>query len=498
MIVNGEMILDVPEYDKTTYPYWVLVKITNSTGGGLVYYFEAASNPFYYIRPELWNDYYNNNENYESISALTEKYIYSRYETVDDSETPYQWAPFETVSTEYSYNHSNVFIGTNYNGDIRSVLASNHDIYYAATMEGYGVPIPGTEIYFKANDVTSPTRVSIGRSLVDGFATQVQRLTGTTEQMNAIQILEKLSTVKAAIKIGDTVLPPIPDGVLEQYPNAVIYKETLTDNSIRYALCVSATPMLLLPKAIAQQVAGKNIDIMYNPYAYRAFYENEAWGDLTVFNNGYVEYEGQMGVAIGEFNGYLYEFIYTNHDIYEVTSVDTSTGQYVLGDIYFSERQNFNGVWLPKVPEDVLAEYPYDVVSIVTNGDTQKYLLAGAVEKFIFDGDVVSSSGKGVIYYTAENDRIWDRYSYAPAGYMYLEKENIIAMVWSNHDIYEYDANGIETGDLYFPPLPAIDTDRVSIGYDLFDSIVEDVQRLSGETEKMNALRAYWKLTTVV
>ena len=54
------------------------------------------------------------------------------------------------------------------------------------------------------------------------------------------------------------------------------------------------------------------------------------------------------------------------------------------------------------------------------------------------------------------------------------------------------------TAGLYFPPLPAIDSDRISIGYDLCDGIVEEVQRLSGESEKMNALWAYWKLTTVV
>lgn len=79
----------------------------------------------------------------------------------------------------------------------------------------------------------------------------------------------------------------------------------------------------------------------------------------------------------------------------------------------------------------------------------------------------------------------------------------VVTVVWANHDIYEVTSIDNSTGEyttggLYFPPLPAIDSDRVSIGYDLFDSIVEEVQRLSGETDKMNALSAYWKLTTVV
>lgn len=76
-------------------------------------------------------------------------------------------------------------------------------------------------------------------------------------------------------------------------------------------------------------------------------------------------------------------------------------------------------------------------------------------------------------------------------------------LLWSNTDvpeIAEFDPNtGAHTlKGIYFPPLPAIDTDRVSIGYDLCDGIVEEVQRLSGDQEKMDALHAYWKLTTVV
>ena len=342
--------------------------------------------------------------------------------------------------------------------------------------------------------------------------------------MNAVQIREKLSAVKAGIKIGDVVLPAIPEDVLAEYPNAVIYRETTTDNSIRYALCVSATPMLLLPKAIAQQVAGKNINIMYNSYAYRAFYENEAWGDLTAFNNGYVEYEGQMGVAVGEFNGYLYEFIYTNHDIYKVTSVDTSTGQYVLGDIYFSERQNFNGVWLPKIPEDVLTEYPYAFIvqhvysykgtiqnrySLNVSTSIFGYLAAGIISAV----DTISTFGSGMGGYQIKAESEWEMME--PGEFLQINwKDTIVeddegnvtsetmSILWSNHDIYEVtsvDINTMEytTGGLYFPPLPAIDSDRISIGYDLCDGIVKEIQRLSGSTDKMNALRAYWKLTTV-
>ena len=78
----------------------------------------------------------------------------------------------------------------------------------------------------------------------------------------------------------------------------------------------------------------------------------------------------------------------------------------------------------------------------------------------------------------------------------------------SNHDIYVARIIDTNTGmpievsnTICYPPmeeLESIDSDCVSISYDLFNNIVKNIQRLYGTSEKMDALRAYQKLTTVV
>lgn len=499
MIVNGVTLPDLPAEVLETYPYltcitlpWEVTMLVASTQ-------KAA----FYDTAEVTGTYGISIFSYAGGTATVYGLESGATEWVVDEEPTTNGIAFWLHQVGLTDN---------------SAFYPNHDICIATEYDNSaGKVTVGTEVWKAAVEYKfeeeAPTRVSIGRSLVNGYAREVQRLTGTTEQMNAVQIREKLSTVKAAIKIGDTVLPPIPEDVLAQYPYVFFQYVTMTSGeetmTVYSGLCSSSKFAVIPPGMIIYDETEYADEECYNSIWTKkegvriSCFEGDADWEIEEiptdeFGAWTVDHTSDLSsVGMGTMTA---KIVWSNHDICVVTEMDYENGiaSTVGTEVYFSERQNFNGVWLPKVPADVLAEYLYDVVSIVTNGDTQKYLLTGAVEKFIFDGDVVSSSGKGVIYYTAENDRIWKRYSYAPAGYMYLEKENIIAMVWSNHDIYEYDANGATTGDIWFPPLPAIDTDRVSMGYDLCDGIVEEVQRLSGDQDKMNALRAYWKLTTVV
>ena len=224
------------------------------------------------------------------------------------------------------------------------------------------------------------------------------------------------------------------------------------------------------------------------------------------------------------------EIVWSNYDIYTATAYDDVNKVPTAGtEVYFSERQNFNGVWLPKISEDVLAEYPCGVIihSVGTSGEMYglivtsnpcKYMSA-AVWNPIMGSEFPLPDGSGMLtgfdselkftYFWSPTDAVWGSSEGDESNNGLLFPVGVFGSesyipVWANNDIVEItavidaDKNEFTTGGLYFPPLPAIDTDRVSIGYDLCDGIVEEVQRLSGETGQMNALRAYWKLTTVV
>lgn len=185
-----------------------------------------------------------------------------------------------------------------------------------------------------------------------------------------------------SIEVNGVTLPDIPSEVLEQYPYAVIYKETRPAGTIYYALCVSKTAMLYMSKEVSGDTSGAEA-VIYNTYAYRAFYDSDTseWGDLAVFNNGYVDYEGQMGVAVGTFQNYVYEWVYTNHDIYEATAINTSTGEITLGEVWMSSSLSDPNYFAPKSWFDAIARQVMRLTGTSDKLNTDKMLeLAKGVE----------------------------------------------------------------------------------------------------------------------
>ena len=423
------------------------------------------------------------------------------YETVRDGE----WV-YDSEATGTGYQKMSIPCMTIEMGG----AVEEYNIFWAdhvimeATLDDSGVPV-STGVQYYPTEV-KPDRVSIGRSLVDGFATQVQRLTGTTDQMNAVQIQEKLSAVKAGIKIGDVVLPDIPEDVLAEYPYVFITYMSNVSYS-QYMLMASASKSyrangILFDETDTTDSTG-NLDagVLY-------FMSENAWSkgmDVTA---------GSFFMPNGSLESSTYTVVWANHDIYEATAIDTSARTITSGEVYFSERQNFNGVWLPKIPDGFFDEKPNGILfrlDTTQNGNTtSQYFLMHDQSGFMFfpaaitgQDSLVFTAGEIPLYMNITNGATeWSEgtasegfYPMGQYGDMYYYE-----LLWANHDIYECTIDGnapVSTDVLYFPPLPAIDTDRVSIGYDLFDGIVQDVQQLSGSTEKMNALRAYWKLTTV-
>lgn len=521
MIVNGVTLPDIPEEAKGYSNFLVLRSIQPGStdymllgcaGETLVV---KDSSPIDPSMPDVYPNWL-----YLSKPCA----IYERYEDEEewrfDSEASgagYQMLPMPMVTAELD--------GESFSADI---FWADH-VVMEATLDSSGVPVStGIQYYPKVEEEPKPTRVSIGRSLVDGFAKEAQRLTGTTAQMNAVEIREKLSTVKAGIKIGDTVLPAIPEDVLAQYPNAMILAVTSPEwshNNTLYHLLVSVSKL--------NHFAGSLVGLEYEEMLGNLGTGKILW---TYANAEYPGWTAGNEIPAGSFAkpvGTVYDEtvvpLWANHDIYEAVAVDMNTGTVTTAEVYFSERQNFNGVWLPKVPADVLAEYPCGVIIhcmetsgemyvLIVTSNPWKYMSA-AVWNPIMGSVVPLPDGCGMLigfdselkltYHCSPTDAVWgggeeDESSndmLFPTGV--FGRESYIP-VWANNDIVEItavidaDKNEFTYGDLYFPPLPAIDTDRVSIGYDLCDGIVEEVQRLSGESEKMNALHAYWKLTTVV
>ena len=491
MIVNGVTLPDIPDEAKVYSNFMVMRSIQpgneaylliGCAGGTLVV---KDSSPLDPSMPDV----------YPSWLYLSKPCgIYERFEdgewTFDSgaSGTGYQMLPMPMVTAELD-------------GELMSI-----DVFWAdhvvmeATLDSSGVPVStGIQYYPKVEEEPKPTRVSIGRSLVDGYAKEVQRLTGTADQMNAIQIREKLSTVKAGIKIGDVVLPAFPESWNDTFI-AVCY------------LSNEETPYVAL--------AGDG-ELLH--------FSQDDYGIIGTKGNGIVIAQCTPGAAEWEmktisYEGYQYPkytgsgICWSNHDIYEITSINEDTGEFTTGDVYCLTSQNFNGVWLPKIPEDVLASYPYAVMlkcDHVAQAIYQAFVSESSIfyaSPDLFGSECVGSMGAGGSFMCGEGAHSWSTFNefakgdaVIPIGESNLDYSDFtkVTVVWANHDIdvitsLDLTTGEYTTGGLYFPPLPAIDSDRVSIDYDLFDGIVEEVQRLSDTPDKMNALRAYWKLTTVV
>ena len=508
MIVNGVTLPDIPADVLAQYPYAILLHITlSSTSGDVIYMLIFGSTPFVQVSASL-------------IGAISDNIFSSgagyRLSALSGEN---EW----TNGTELENGSVGGQLGE-FAGDVYTLVWANHDVYTAvAADESTGEITAGTEIYFPNSEASHSERVSIGRSLVDGYAREVQRLTGTTDQMNAIQIREKLSAVKAGIKIGDVVLPPIPADVKEKFPYLMIEKLYNSNDGTMYGLLGTKLETVFVSKEMdgAADCTGSLYTTQPCLSSWLT-YVGDGWMPLGEIDN--------VAPIIHIGGGTKNEIVWSNYDIYTATAYDDVNKVPTAGtEVYFSERQNFNGVWLPKISEDVLAEYPCGVIihgvqtlgemyGLIVTSNPWKYMSAAVWNSFM-GSELPLPDGSGILtgfdselkftYHCSPNDAVWGSSEEDESNNVLLFPVGVFGSVsyipvWANNDIVEItavidaDKNEFTYGSLYFPPLPAIDTDRVSIGYDLCDGIVEEVQRLSGETDKMNALRAYWKLTTVV
>ena len=510
----------IPVELKNRYNVYGIIRVTSPVK--TCYYLAGGPTFGAYVSPEQLG------ENYGALYCKS-KTGYIAYEYNVDESTDWEFLR----NPPYGNGWCNIGVKGAYTYVITNI---NSDIYYAATFDPITEDITySSDVYFAKNifdEVETPTRVSIGKNLMDGFADEAQRLTGTTDQMNAVQIREKLAAVRTRINIGDESLPPIPDDILANYPYVVVLKLTsnVVTGAIEYRLCASTSMYAYVPEGVMAGEYGnyKLIGTLTDAKIANCYNSSATewgnWNDHPAGNATYVlsDYQQAEGVTVHT------AVVWANHDIYEITSLDMSTGDFTVGGIYFSERQNYGNLCLPKLPHEIASEYPYAVLikSIMTYGSTTAeiyYLLMattqfGYIDKGMLTGTVaginaanyewVGSMTKGWSATFSSSSTEWDiDTSGVSAGnaMMILGANNLMdfSFVWANHDIYKITSLDMTTGDYtmgdrYYPVFADADDERVSIGYDLFNDIVEQIQRLSNNEEKMNALRAYWKLTTVV
>jgi hypothetical protein len=324
------------------------------------------------------------------------------------------------------------------------------------------------------------------------------------------------------IKIGDAVLPPIPEDVKEKFPYISIVSVDDPSGPTMYAMLGAKLKTVFVPKEMSGTAADCDGGLYTEQLCLAQMFvcmENEWMYGPETDNDAPITHIGGATTM---------KLVWSNYDIYTATALDSVTLAPTAGpELYFSERQNFNGTWLPKIPAGALTNNPNATIVRHDDGDTVNYYLYTLANKFnYFSAEVWNPTlgpyiqmlpdGAGVLMNNAENgesmaniymlteDTVnwrYDRTSDAapPVG---QHENGFYEIVWSNFDIYEVVAFDMNTGEsslnesVYFPP-QLIDTDRVSIGYNLFDGIVKEIQRLSKTTKKMNALVAYKKLKTV-
>lgn len=502
---NGVWLPKIPADVLASYPNAIITLAKNNTLGTETYAFWASSTEFIYLSQEVFPEAEN------TLSSLND-FMSAAYD-----EDGLAWKDESVIPAG-----TNLLLAVNAGLTTLDIIWSNHDIYEVASVNEETGEFTYGDIYFANSEEPKPTRVSIGRSLVDGYAREVQRLTGTTDQMNAVQIREKLSAVKAGIKIGDVVLPPIPADVKEKFPYLMIEKVYNSNDRTMYGLLGTKLETVFVSKEMDGTADCAGSLYTTQPCLTSILeYVGDGWMPLGEIDN--------LAPIIHVGGATKIEIVWSNYDIYTATAYDDVNKVPTAGtEVYFSERQNFNGVWLPKISEDVLAEYPCGVIihcvetsgemyGLIVTSNPWKYMSA-AVWNPIMGSTLPLPDGSGMLtgfdselkftYHCSPTDAVWGSSEEDESNNDLLFPVGVFGSVsyipvWANNDIVEItavidaDKNEFTYGSLYFPPLPAIDTDRVSIGYDLCDGIVEEVQRLSGETGQMNALRAYWKLTTV-
>lgn len=172
--------------------------------------------------------------------------------------------------------------------------------------------------------------------------------------------------------INEKIIPDIPDDVLAAYPKVVIlryYKKDDSDNILEeaYYMLASTDAFAYLAAGVAE---GIDTNVLGSPGSLQGYLMvNAAEWELQ----GETE-TGNTPISIGATTDASSVTttlvpIWANHDIYNLTAYDTTTGEYTVGDICFNKRVEVCGYWLPQIPDSV-NEYPYTFILRMGGGSS--------------------------------------------------------------------------------------------------------------------------------
>lgn len=196
MIIDGVTIPDIPE-ELLAYPYSVIFRVDyNIDEPETRYLFVAANAPFGHIRTELLGE----------MSAVWKVGVVGSMGTGTSliCIEPYnKWDAF----LDYDGSDKIVFPVSDgipqTNDEEYTLIWANSVVYEVATLDPETGAYTIGGIYFPKG---KPDRVSIAYTLFDDITKEVQRLSGTKEQMNAIQVLAKLKQIQAGTGSGASVV----------------------------------------------------------------------------------------------------------------------------------------------------------------------------------------------------------------------------------------------------------------------------------------------------
>ena len=291
-----------------------------------------------------------------------------------------------------------------------------------------------------------------------------------------------------SMKIGEFILPDIPEEVKAKYPYLAIVKECKYPNSdnIEFIghLYGSYTKMVYAPASISKKMFDSIITSQSEGCHYILQQDYTSW-EFDSTNNKVVS------LFINVDDVLIIDLAWSNHDINTITSYydnnssnpdefesaafDSDSMQFTVGtEVYFNKSIKFDYAWYPGIPTDVLEVYPYVIVQKITHesGDVG-YLFEAAngpyvhVGREIIDSSIdniilqVATDEKGTVVipveanksvtYSLSNTNIWEN----PIWEKLIESTTIIPkpignaigesgenlgyyeLVWSNHDIYE-------------------------------------------------------------
>lgn len=165
-------------------------------------------------------------------------------------------------------------------------------------------------------------------------------------------------------KPGGITLPAIPEDVLAEYPYTAIFKIEMSDGTVGFIGILSKSAFYFCKTGVVNDAQSNDMVISLNTSGakeFEFFDGNTGWGEG--YDSGGLCIIGSDIPATNDTTCTV-GIVWSNHDIQEVTEVNGETGEFTTAtEVYFSERQNFNGVWLPKIPDGFEVSYPYVLIN---------------------------------------------------------------------------------------------------------------------------------------